>query len=261
MIHRSTSLCLLALLSSLPVTAQTLAHPGWRGNGISAQAWWKHASFLRLGTDTTFADAAHMLDVMAEAGVDSMILPDLQPAIGAPLPFSDRFGTQDDLDALLREASARRVHVLVTMPLARLSAGDAEVRFWLSRGIAGFRVDNVSAGDLSVLRGVRSAMARFPGERILMAHTAPDAAARQADRDPVTLHLLSADEAAAANASAKTLAIDITDASGLERWNRGVVPIFGESLLTQDEGGTRIRTALTQRAGTATRTAHAGRRP
>lgn len=244
----------------MPAHAQTLAHPGWRGNGIAPQAWWKHASFVRLGPGTTFADAAQMLNAMADAGVDSMILPDLQPEADAPLPFNVRFGTEDDLDALLREASARRMHVLLTMPVARLSAGGGEVRFWMSRGIAGFDVGSVGAGDLSVLRGVRSAMAHFPGERILLAHTAPDATTRESrPRDPITLHLLGSDEASAAIASQPS-AVEISDAAGLAAWTRGVLPVFGEALLTQEEGPRLIRSALTERAGSLARPGRGPRR-
>ena len=246
MLRRFTSLCLLLLMCTLPVRAQTLAHPGWRGNGIAAQAWWKHAGFVRIGLDITFAEAARSLDAMAEAGVDSMILPDLQPPADAAMPYNTRFGTEEDLDALLREASARRMHVLVTMPLARLSAGDAEVRFWMSRGIAGLDVGTVSAGDLAVLRGVRSAMARFPGERILIARTAQQAATARADarRDPITLHVLSGDAAGQRQPSA----IDIDDMASLAGWPADAAPIFRADLLATAEDRNRIHTVLMQRA-------------
>ena len=241
--------------------SQTLAHPGWRGNGIASQAWWKHASFVRLGPDTTFADAAHTLDAMAEAGVDSMILPDLQPGPDAALPFSESFGTEDDLDALLREASARRMHVLLTMPVARLSAGSGEVRFWMSRGIGGFDVGSVSPGDMSVLRGVRSAMARFPGERILLAHTAPDSRTPQnRRRDPIALHLSDSEKAREAVPSQPS-AIEISDAEDLDAWIRGTRPVFDEAFVRGDEGRKQIRNALTERASNRARASNRPRRP
>ncbi len=228
-----------------PMRAQTLAHPGLRGNGIAPQAWWKHASFVRMGADTTFAGAAHILDAMSEAGVDSMILPDLQPAADSSLPFAPRFGSQDDLDALLREASARRMHVLVGMPVTRLSAGGDEVRFWMSRGVAGFDAGSVTTGDLSVLRGVRSAMAKFPGERILLAHTTdvPQRAAG-AQRDPITLHLASLSEVNGGQATA----MDVTDLSSIPLPSVATALVFNESLLKQEADRSRIHNLLAARA-------------
>ena len=251
--HRLTGLCAALVLCTVPMRPQTLAHPGWRGNGITPQAWWKHASFVRMSPDTTFAEAAHTLDAMSEAGVDSMILPDLQPAADSTMPFQERFGTEEDLDALLREASARHVHVLIAVPVARLSAGGAEVRFWMSRGIAGMDAGSVSAGDVSVLRGVRSAMTQFPGDRILLAHTATPAMAKTSERrlDPVTFHLVPAG-GGEPQAAAASSAMEVTDVASLPAFSSsGMVPVFAERLLQQAEDRSRIHTALVQRARTA----------
>ena len=59
----SQILCVALLLCHfIGAQAQTLAHPGWHGNGIASQAWWKHASFVRFGSGVTFAEAANALD-------------------------------------------------------------------------------------------------------------------------------------------------------------------------------------------------------
>ena len=247
MLRRFTSLFVLVLLCGVMAKSQTLAHPGLRGNGIAPQAWWKHAGFVRMAADTTFAEAARSLDTMSEAGLDSMILPDLQPAADALLPFDPRFGTEEELDALLREASSRRMHVLLTMPVSRLSAGIGEVRFWMSRGIAGFDAGSVSAGDLSVLRGVRSAMARFPGERILIARTAIGPAAPRKDdlkRDPVTLHLVAGPTASALHAAVDVVSLDNTT----DLYPANAAPIFGAGLLHEEGGPVKIHTILTERS-------------
>ena len=52
------------------------------------------------------------------------------------------------------KASARHMHVLVTMPVSRLSVGGGEVRFWMTRGIAGCRCgQRQRGGSLGAARG------------------------------------------------------------------------------------------------------------
>ncbi len=212
--------CLAAVrvTGSFALQAQMLSRPGWRGTNITPEAWWKHAAFVRLDAETTFADAATELPWMSDVSADSMVLPDLLPtaeiAAGTPpLPFAPRFGTEDELDALMREASARHMHVLLQAPVHRLVANQGEVRFWMNRGIAGFDVGTVGAADMDGLRQLRSALDKFPGQRILMArvtangsgtadapaasaHTKHGGAAGSASssggHDPVTLHIVSA---------------------------------------------------------------------
>jgi hypothetical protein len=214
--------CLAAvrLTGSFALQAQMLSRPGWRGTNITPEAWWKHAAFVRLDAQTTFADAATAIPWMSDVGADSMVLPDLLPATEtAPttLPFAARFGTEDELDALVRETSARHMHVLLQAPVHRLVANQGEVRFWMNRGIAGFDVGTVGAADMDGLRQLRSALDKFPGQRILMARvTANGSAAADAavansaagtrtkhgsaagsagisiGHDPVTLHIVSA---------------------------------------------------------------------
>ena len=168
-----------------------------------------------------------------------------------PRPFDPRFGSEDDLDALLREASARRMHVLVSIPVARLSAGDGEVRFWMSRGIAGLDVGTVSTGDLAVLRGVRSAMTRFPGERALIAHAPLDPAAVKDTmrRDPITLHSIAAGGAGRTVTGAPTWwAADITSWDDAAfAWPAQTALVFDVSLLQQADGSALAHSAIARR--------------
>ena len=212
---------------------QQLAHAGWRGNSIAPEAWWKHAAFVRFNSDTTFTGVARAIENMSAVSADSIILPDLQPPADAPLPFDTRFGSEDDLDALLREASARRMHVLLCMPLQRTEGarGAGEVRFWLSRGIAGFDLGTIAAADMDAARALRAALDHFPGQRILMARTPPAAAdvayaaprrstsrnAAAQHRDPIMLHTVSAQDVAtraADSASSTAQAVEITGQGG-----------------------------------------------
>ena len=172
--HRRLAI-LLCLCSTL-LSAQQLAHPGWRGNNITPEAWWRHTTPVRLPADITFAQAAAALDPIGAIPTDSLILPDLVPQEGAPQPFAERFGTEDQLDTLLREASARHMHVLLQAPLARLAAHPGEVRFWMNRGIAGFDLGTVTAADLATLQALRSTLDHFPGQRILLARQQGDIA-------------------------------------------------------------------------------------
>lgn len=186
-----------SLLAAANAQAQQLAHAGWRGNGIAPEAWWLHASMIRCAQDVTFADAVKMLDRMSDVGADSILLPDLEPT--AKQPFAERFGTEEDLDTLLREISARRMHLLLHMPLQRATNNAGEVRFWMSRGVAGMDLGTLGAGDMDAARQLRASLDHYPGHRILLARTAGQEAQavtsaarkRGAASDPITLHILS----------------------------------------------------------------------
>ncbi len=224
------------------VPAQSLSHPGWRGNGIAAEAWWKHATFVRVGPEATFAQAAQTLDAMSQVGADSLILPDLQP--GATLPFDAKFGTEDDLDALLREASARRMHVLLRVPLLRIGNNSGELRFWMSRGIAGLDVGDVRPADMDTLSLLRGAMDRFPGRRVLLARVPGESAASSRD-DPVTLHLVSPGDAGTGKPGVLN-AVEIT-AAGTTPLPPGSVAVFDASLIESEAGRESVRHALSLR--------------
>ncbi len=172
MSRRAPATLFSLLLCALVAHTQTLAHPGWRGNGITPEAWWKHAVFLHMPANSTFATAISALDVVSQIGADSIILPELQPAGEPPSatqPFVAKFGREDELEALLHEAAARRVHVLLTADISRLAAHSDEVRYWMSRGIAGFDVGTLTAADMGSLSVLRTSLGRFAGQKLLLA--------------------------------------------------------------------------------------------
>ncbi len=233
--------CITFALAAAAAHAQTLAHPGWRGNGIAAEAWWRHTTIVRLGSETTFAQASAVMDAMSAAGVDTMLLPDPQPAAGALLPFAERFGTEDDLDALLREASARRMHVMVTAPLLRLAGSSGEVRFWLSRGIAGFDVGAVKPFEMDTLLLLRAQMDRFPGQPMLLVRTST---AFRAMRGGPVLRMLQPGKA-----SSGAFALELE--SGPEPASVpvgavpvGAVPVVDAALLEKEAGREQVRRML-----------------
>lgn len=259
--------CAVAMLCS--VHAQTLAHPGWRGNNMAPQAWWKHAVFVRLGSDITFASVTQQLDDVASVHADSLILPDLQPAAGvaSAQPFDARFGTEDDLDTLLRETAARRMHLLIAAPAGRFvgAEGEGQLRFWMSRGIAGIDVGQAGASDAPQLAVLRKAMNRYAGERVLMGRVTMAVPRSRAARSPLALQIVAVPAAVpvAPNAPARAVELaSLQDAAAIG----GAVLILNGALLRDADGREAVRKFLLERgarpaqAATATGSAYSRRR-
>lgn len=229
----------LPMLFPALCAAQTLAHPGWRGNGITAERWWQHAAVVQLPAETTFVQALTALDTAGSAGADTVLLPDLQSEPGGTAPFADHFGSMDELDALLREASARRMHVLLTVPLLRLANSSGELRYWLARGVAGFSVGTLRPADVDTLHVLRAAVDRSLGQRLLLVSLQATTDLSMATRfarefSPPTLRL-------AAQAEAMTLppgfsAVTVADPAASPTLH-GQLPVLPFSVL-QAEGGT-----------------------
>jgi alpha-glucosidase len=110
-----------------------LARPGWNGSGFNADPWWTHAVFYAIGdAPPDFKAIAARLDALQSLGADALILP--MPAPPAP-------GAEDDgFDQLVSQTSRRSIHILLEIPAS--SGGDltAAARYWLGRGVSGFRV-------------------------------------------------------------------------------------------------------------------------
>ena len=170
---------------------QMMAHPGWRGNGIGNAVWWHDAVFVREESGTTLEVAASHLDSFVAAGADAVILPTL--AEGDDLAGVDATeGTAEQMDNLLREAAARRMHVLVALPLDRLrgaaDGGESVVRSWLARGVAGIDLGQVPPERAADVRRLRALVDRTLGQRLLLAKGDPPTTGA----DPVTLRIVKA---------------------------------------------------------------------
>ncbi len=155
-------LLLAGVTASAPLQAQTLAHKGWAGNGISVAPWWKSAEFYELDP-LSFQDSngdgfgdlngiASRLDYLKGLGVDAVVLSPFELRVpsaarsegtGRAPMWEPVYGTEDDFERLEQEASRRNIRVVVDLSLNAAESPEAmlaKARFWLSRGVGGLRL-------------------------------------------------------------------------------------------------------------------------
>ena len=193
--HRLRLAALLLLAAALPASAQTLARPGLAGSGLNNDPWWRQAVFyqvaatpanppgrspaeqLRLQQSADYKSIAARLDALHSLGVDALIVPAPPlPASLAPAP------ALDDFDELIHQASRRGIRVLLTLSAPSASADlSATARFWLSRGIAGFRLvapPSTSPQDSqSIVQALRRITSNAVGQRIVISDFNPNPSA------------------------------------------------------------------------------------
>jgi alpha-glucosidase len=195
-ILRQAALACLLLVATSVATAQQMAHPGWVGSGIAPDPWWKHAVFFQINPqassnnsfgnpsqsftstqDQSFKELAARMDSLHTLGVDALLLP--MP----PMPdASNTDANLDDFDELLHQASLRNIRVLITFPVSDVTADLPSIaRFWLSRGVAGFRLvipTGTSPQYATVIeQTLRKITASEVGARIVLSDFKPDAPA------------------------------------------------------------------------------------
>jgi glycosidase len=148
---------LVAFLLAFAVSmhAQMLARPGWSGNGMAVEPWWKHAVIYEI-YPSSFQDAhgegnlkgiTERLDYLQSLNIDAIALsPIFSPPVAGTgyIAIDPQFGTMDDFDALMRAAGRRNIRVLLGMDLDPAAvngrAALESVQFWLNHGVAGFEV-------------------------------------------------------------------------------------------------------------------------
>ncbi len=162
------------------------------------QPWWKHAVIYELDV-RSFQDSdgsgvgdlrgiQEHLDYLKSLGADAILLDSL--ATPGHLEGKGRVdtlidpavGSLDDFDELSREASRHNIRILLDLHVDASSAKtevSSVARFWLSRGVAGFRLAGVSADSVS---GVRRLVATYAGQRILIS----DASLATAQQPPIS---------------------------------------------------------------------------
>ncbi len=182
------------------LTAQTLAHKGWAGSGLTIDPWWKGAVFYQLdpltfqdSTGDGFGDLNGMtqrLDYLQGLGVDAIVLSPFQlqlPPKASGSAFETVYGNEEDFDKLEQQASLHKMRVLVDLPLSAKQSAEqtlAMARFWLSRGVGGLRLvaDRTPGGALGQadeaerVRLLRRICAGYVGDRVLLGDVAGTAA-------------------------------------------------------------------------------------
>ena len=149
-----------AMLCCMPrrATAQMLAHPGWRGNGITHQPWWKSAVVYRA--------AASEMAAGDDAALDARM--DAIRALGVDAVWVFQAADVQALEPVLQRAGARRLRVMVDLD-REVTSGDASVlerlNFWLVRGVAGLYSE--VAWPAPMQARMRATARRFAGERVL----------------------------------------------------------------------------------------------
>lgn len=182
--HLSAKFSAAALLLSSVASAQTLARPGWVGNGMTSQTWWQSAVIYRVQPQF-FQDSdgngvgdlrglAERLDYLQSIGVDAVLI--------------ESHANDAGFDDLLSDASRHHIRILIALGTDTSQAPTAnqviaEARAWLRRGVGGVYVSepllNAIAGHsnfqeaVSLLQELRTIADSFPGERIVIAGDSP----------------------------------------------------------------------------------------
>lgn len=175
--------CVLAATVHTPqVKAQVLARPGWEGSGISTDVWWKHPviyhvnpiNFDPTGGNRLHGIAQHLDYIQSLGGVDGLLLTTIQPDADHAQAIDPTYGTLDDLDDLIHEASRHNIRVLLDLD-PKISTADLPnvARFWLNRGIAGFHVIGANPEAHAQATELRKATANYLGSRILIGDVDP----------------------------------------------------------------------------------------
>jgi hypothetical protein len=175
--RRLLTLCLAFTCILTPsASPQTLARPGWAGSGMSTDVWWKNAivyqvnpiNFSPTGGSGLHGVAQHV-NYIQSLGADAILLTTIQPDATHSQSIDAVYGTLDDLDELIHEASRHNVRVLLDLD-PDIPAADLPnvARFWLNRGIAGFHVIGSSPEAHAQAAELRKAASTYLGQRILI---------------------------------------------------------------------------------------------
>ena len=195
---RSTTALLLFVLAFsaglLPVAgAQTLARPGWAGSGMKVAQWWRNSVLVEVSPEgaregSVLGHTRLQLGDLQTLGTDAILLRGIDAGVaggGGEPQLAGNYGTMDEFDQLMREASGRRMRLMVELPAGLTGApllGDA--RFWLNRGVSGLLLPTEASGSDETVRALRGVLHGYVGERVLAAETAGGAAPARAGSGP-----------------------------------------------------------------------------
>jgi alpha-glucosidase len=161
--------------------------------GQNSDPWWRRAVFYQVaegpaspaGEPTANAPQqaadykfiAARLDALHTLGIDALVVP--MPALPSSLEPDPSL---DDFDELIHQASRRGIRVLATFPAPSVTADlPAIARFWLSRGVAGFRLVTPPGTSPQfsevIVQTLRKITSSAVGQRIVLADFDPNASA------------------------------------------------------------------------------------
>src|SRR5580704_3774471 len=206
-LRRLLALCLACASTTFVLgrcaKAQVLARPGWAGSGITTDVWWKRPVVYEVNPinfspsgGSGLHGVTERLDYIHSLGVDALLLTTLQPDAAHAQSLDPIYGTLDDLDDLIHEASRRNIRVLLDLD-PKIPAADLPnvARFWLNRGVAGFHVIGSTPEAHAQATELRKATSTYLGQRILIGDVDPTLPSSPQQRtykapDPQTTQLL-----------------------------------------------------------------------
>jgi len=214
--------------------------------GFSAgdSGWWKRAVFYQIpvapDSAVDYKALAARLDAMQSIGIDALIVPapalpaalPALPAASAPIAVSADAAiaaqsTLDTFDNFTRQATARGIRVVLALPASRADADlAARARFWLTRGVSGFRLvtppDSSPQQIAAITQAVRALGTGAIGERIVISDLprailphamTGDFAAAVATSRAASRHAVSARSSAAAQLQIESLTVELASPS------------------------------------------------
>jgi glycosidase len=232
---------------------------------MTPNVWWKHAFVYAIDLHNPksggLSSIVGHMDSLKSLGVDAILLRGLQS--DDEVSINPSAGTMEDFDELLRQASSHTLRVLVEL---KPSSAKVDVtplaRFWLSRGVAGFRLVAVAGDTGAQMTQLRAAVKGYVGERVIIGDAAQNTAAVHNGKYDGPQLLLDASMAVAPlDVAAIRTAMERNDSLSKDSGPNGPVPMVS----TTDEGagppelGRAVATLLlSSRGGTLIRAGQEG---
>ena len=158
-------------------TSQTLARPGWAGSGMKTTQWWQNSVIVEVspehaGSESVLSHTRRQLGDLQTLGTDALLLRGMDTGTAenqGEAQLSSGYGTMEDFDQLMREASGRRIRLMVELPAGpAVDAMLADARFWLNRGVSGVYVQGDAGEDGGRVRALRGVLRSYVGDRVLI---------------------------------------------------------------------------------------------
>ena len=156
--------------------------------------WWRNSVIVEVspggaGTGSVLGQTRLQLGDLQTLGTDAILLRGMDSGgaagkAGEP-QLAGNYGTMDEFDELMREASGRRMRLMVELPAGLTGEallGDA--RFWLNRGVSGLALPAEANGSDETVRALRGVLHGYVGERVLAAEAAGGTATAHAGSGP-----------------------------------------------------------------------------